>query len=734
MDKSNELKFTMTRSQDDPLDDFRRNLDKELENLDRALNITGSVSVMNSIDTLSSEAPAPPLQIETSTTESFKRSLAPGWTVRFQEMGKRESFSDYKSAFVHQDASALEILLIALKKWRYLNPKTLEQMKGPRVIVTDELKATVNREGWQILMAPSQFTHDMKPLDFDQLIVEILPREPPTEFQPLFFFRKDPETKPPTLEFEYKLTTTFKPSYIFKLSSQFVVAENEEDQAVDTLNWSYRFMVLAKDRYLLLFKSEHHSRWTQNIMHEIDMGKVVKLRPTPLRRFKSTSEDNTTATSSNSFVIYTRTRRLYFCMDSEEERNAMLQQLQDVLTKLHGRYGPSTQVLPLGRGAHDKLERIASEASARSVFVKENPLQPLVDKLLSAGRLNAMEAIMDGDKCSIFLTQALKAHSISTLTKVMTSQRLMEPLDLLIAVRDGALAEANEKNGSTKISTMRKLINTITGGNGVATNSNLLSPSALAASKNRPPFGVHLDDLECDYSENEFALRIPALVRSSIAYLQENGLNTSGLFRVAGSAKRVETLKKVWESKYEHPDGAVDYTGYNVHDVAAVLKSFFRELPEPLLGARLYKAFLAASKIKEKVEQLCCFRYLMTLLVPSHRHVAEGLLRFLKKVSEHSEDFKKADGTEVKGNLMNSTNLAVCFGPNILRERHSEPGDSTPMKRSHSRIPSANGAGPTSSSSSLNEVGKSLEVADSQVVVEAVRILIEQVEEVFKVS
>jgi hypothetical protein len=38
----------------------------------------------------------------------------------------------------------------------------------------------------------------------------------------------------------------------------------------------------------------------------------------------------------------------------------------------------------------------------------------------------------------------------------------------------------------------------------------------------------------------------------------------------------------------------IDLTGEDIHNVAGLLKLFFRELPEPLLTFELYESFIAA--------------------------------------------------------------------------------------------------------------------------------------------
>lgn len=87
---------------------------------------------------------------------------------------------------------------------------------------------------------------------------------------------------------------------------------------------------------------------------------------------------------------------------------------------------------------------------------------------------------------------------------------------------------------------------------------------------------------------------MPQIVQTCIQYLQQNGLSVIGLFRVAGSVKRCRQLKIDLESGGELCIRTDDEEGleHYPHDIATLLKEFFRDLPQPLLTSELYPAFL----------------------------------------------------------------------------------------------------------------------------------------------
>ena len=90
--------------------------------------------------------------------------------------------------------------------------------------------------------------------------------------------------------------------------------------------------------------------------------------------------------------------------------------------------------------------------------------------------------------------------------------------------------------------------------------------------------------------------------------MELHGLNTVGIFRVGSNKKRVDKVEYQMAmladtfsflllfQLREDFDSGVDVIltdEVSVHDVATILKEFFRELPEPLLPREVYQPLLA---------------------------------------------------------------------------------------------------------------------------------------------
>lgn len=111
----------------------------------------------------------------------------------------------------------------------------------------------------------------------------------------------------------------------------------------------------------------------------------------------------------------------------------------------------------------------------------------------------------------------------------------------------------------------------------------------------RKVFGVPLYKLDCGDG------KVPLVVDRLITTIEMHGLYTEGIYRKSGVSSKVKELKtKMDEGDLEK----VDFENYQVHVLAAVLKSFFRDMPEPLLTFEYYDDFLHAASLTEPQDRI----------------------------------------------------------------------------------------------------------------------------------
>ncbi|XP_067111642.1 rho GTPase-activating protein 6-like isoform X1 [Osmerus mordax] len=168
-------------------------------------------------------------------------------------------------------------------------------------------------------------------------------------------------------------------------------------------------------------------------------------------------------------------------------------------------------------------------------------------------------------------------------------------------------------------------------------------------------------------SLNPIYRQVPRVVDSCCQHLEKYGLQTVGIFRVGSSKKRVRQLR-------EEYDQGVDMQLEEeqcVHDVAALLKEFLRDMPDPLLTRELYTPFINTTSVLDLSDQEVVLQLLVYLLPPCNSDTLQRLLHFLATVAAHADDRHDRDRQEITGNKMTSLNLATIFGPNVLHKQKS---------------------------------------------------------------
>uniref|UniRef100_A0AAV2LUS5 SH3-domain binding protein 1 n=1 Tax=Knipowitschia caucasica TaxID=637954 RepID=A0AAV2LUS5_KNICA len=144
---------------------------------------------------------------------------------------------------------------------------------------------------------------------------------------------------------------------------------------------------------------------------------------------------------------------------------------------------------------------------------------------------------------------------------------------------------------------------------------------------------------------------IAAPIQECVHMLLRTGMREEGLFRLAAAASVVKRLKTCLDH------GAVDHSEFSMdpHAVAGALKSYLRELPEPLMTFELYGGWFKAAGEKEHDEKLQQFRKLLEKLPPENYNNLRFLVQFLSLLSEQQAV-----------NKMTPSNIAIVLGPNLL--------------------------------------------------------------------
>uniref|UniRef100_A0A8C4XU12 Rho GTPase-activating protein 44 n=1 Tax=Falco tinnunculus TaxID=100819 RepID=A0A8C4XU12_FALTI len=162
----------------------------------------------------------------------------------------------------------------------------------------------------------------------------------------------------------------------------------------------------------------------------------------------------------------------------------------------------------------------------------------------------------------------------------------------------------------------------------------------------KPSFGKPLEE-HLAVSGREIAFPVEACV----TMLLECGMQEEGLFRVAPSASKLKKLKAALDCC------VVDVQEYSAdpHAIAGALKSYLRELPEPLMTFELYEEWIQASNIPEQEKRLQALWSTCEKLPKANYNNIRYVIKFLAKLTEYQDT-----------NKMTPSNVAIVLGPNLL--------------------------------------------------------------------
>ncbi|EDX00759.1 active breakpoint cluster region-related protein isoform X2 [Drosophila yakuba] len=165
---------------------------------------------------------------------------------------------------------------------------------------------------------------------------------------------------------------------------------------------------------------------------------------------------------------------------------------------------------------------------------------------------------------------------------------------------------------------------------------------------------------------------IPFIIGACIREVERRGMLEVGCYRVSGSASDLAKLKKAFESDAYEAEQLLREV--DIHSVTGILKTFLRELPEALFTDQLYPRFFdtfsAFSNNNESIrinELLKVFEELPQANKASITSILDHLIRVHEKEAD---------------NKMSLHNLAMVFGPTLLRPGQTQVKQKDPLAAS----------------------------------------------------
>uniref|UniRef100_A0A0N4Z2K5 Rho GTPase-activating protein 26 n=1 Tax=Parastrongyloides trichosuri TaxID=131310 RepID=A0A0N4Z2K5_PARTI len=155
-------------------------------------------------------------------------------------------------------------------------------------------------------------------------------------------------------------------------------------------------------------------------------------------------------------------------------------------------------------------------------------------------------------------------------------------------------------------------------------------------------------------------------VRECLKAIESRGISEQGLYRNCGVTSKVQKLMQIALDKKKFNSSSTknqlnlcsEDSEWEIKTISSAVKTFLRNLPEPLMTFELHSHFINAAKMDDSDQRVDHIHFYVYKLPESHRNMLKIVISHLRKVADKAEE-----------NLMTVGNLGVCFGPTLLRPK-----------------------------------------------------------------
>lgn len=148
---------------------------------------------------------------------------------------------------------------------------------------------------------------------------------------------------------------------------------------------------------------------------------------------------------------------------------------------------------------------------------------------------------------------------------------------------------------------------------------------------------------------------VPLVVERCIEEIEKRGMTIQGVYRKSGLKTLVHDLQGAID-RSPNAGVDVDLSAVDVHVLASLLKQYFRSLPHPVVPVELFGELVQSCMEQEEKVRRPAVVVALSKLRTVNYECLKYLCIHLNTVTANAER-----------NLMTAKNLAVVFGPNLLR-------------------------------------------------------------------
>uniref|UniRef100_A0A2I3T4X1 RalA-binding protein 1 n=2 Tax=Pan TaxID=9596 RepID=A0A2I3T4X1_PANTR len=144
-------------------------------------------------------------------------------------------------------------------------------------------------------------------------------------------------------------------------------------------------------------------------------------------------------------------------------------------------------------------------------------------------------------------------------------------------------------------------------------------------------------------------IRLPAVFRECIDYVEKYGMKCEGIYRVSGIKSKVDELKAAYDR-----EESTNLEDYEPNTVASLLKQYLRDLPENLLTKELMPRFEEACGRTTEIEKVQEFQRLLKELPECNYLLISWLIVHMDHVIAKELETK-----------MNIQNISIVLSPTV---------------------------------------------------------------------
>ncbi|XP_071056664.1 rho GTPase-activating protein 26 isoform X2 [Onthophagus taurus] len=160
-------------------------------------------------------------------------------------------------------------------------------------------------------------------------------------------------------------------------------------------------------------------------------------------------------------------------------------------------------------------------------------------------------------------------------------------------------------------------------------------------------------------------------LKKCIEVLERRSLEEQGIYRIVGVTSKVQKLLNTGldRRKIDKLANLDDAQEWETKTITSGLKSYLRNLPEPLMTFKYHNGFITAVKQETRQMRVNDVHILIYKIPKINFEVLKMLMKHLTRVAAKSDK-----------NLMTISNLGVCFGPTLLRPEEETVASITELK------------------------------------------------------